>query len=127
MLILESYQGGILQITEIEIHAGDVDRPYKRIAEISVKVSAASMFSAAPTIEDVNLKLQEEASTIYANAVIDVEYDRGMSLTSYRVLKATGTAVIIESDVVRCPFCAEEIKRAATKCKHCHSDIPKEP
>ena len=112
-----------MRISDIEIHAGGVDRPYQRISELSVKVSAASMFSPAPTIEDVNLKLQEEAAAIYANAVIDVEYDRGMSLTSYKVLKARGVAVILESSDVACPACAELIKRAARKCKHCGSEV----
>jgi hypothetical protein len=112
-----------LRISDIEIHAGGVDRPYKRVSELSVKVSAASMFSAAPTIEDVNLKLQEEAAAIYANAVIDVEYDRGMSLTSYKVLKARGGAVILESADIACPSCAETIKRAAKKCRHCGIDL----
>ena len=55
--------------------------------------------------------------------MINVSYSRGMSLMSYEVLKAVGTAVIVESDEVNCPFCAETIKRAAKKCKHCGSDL----
>lgn len=46
-----------------------------------------------------------------------------MSLTSYEVLKAVGTAVMAEADEVQCPFCAETIKRAARECKHCGSDL----
>ena len=69
-----------MQITHIEIHAGDVDRPYRTIGAISAKVQAATAFSQTPTIEDVNLKLQEQASRMGANAVIQVQYDRGMSL-----------------------------------------------
>jgi hypothetical protein len=75
------------------------------------------------TIEDVNLKLQEQASRMGANAVIQVQYDRGMSLTSYKVLKAKGIAVVLESDEVKCPLCAELIKREAVKCKHCGSAL----
>ncbi|HRV29679.1 MAG TPA: zinc ribbon domain-containing protein [Spirochaetia bacterium] len=30
-----------------------------------------------------------------------------------------------ESDTTTCPYCAETIKREATRCKHCGSDIPK--
>lgn len=112
-----------MRVNEIEIHTGGVDRPYQRVAELSVKVSAASMFSPTPTIEDANLKLQEEAAAIYANAVIEVEYERGMALTSYKVLKARGVAVILEAADVPCPDCAELIKRAARKCKHCGSVI----
>lgn len=29
----------------------------------------------------------------------------------------------VDSDEVQCPFCAEAIKRAAKKCKHCGSDL----
>lgn len=112
-----------MKITDIAIHTGDIDQPYKSVRQITVKVSKASAFSKSPTIEDANFKLQEEASHRYANAVIDVKYKRGMSLISYEVLTATGTAVIVESDQIQCPFCAELIKRQAKKCKHCASDL----
>lgn len=112
-----------MKVTEIEIHAGDVDRPYKTIGEISAKVQAATAFSKTPTLEDINLKLQEQAAQMGANAVIKVEYNRGMSLTSYKVLRAKGVAVALESDEVKCPYCAELVKREAIKCKHCGSDL----
>lgn len=88
-----------------------------------LEVQAATLFSKTMTIEDVNLKLQEQASRMGANAVIQVQYDRGMSLTSYKVLKAKGIAVVLESDEVKCPYCAELIKRGAVKCKHCGSAL----
>ncbi len=58
-----------------------------------------------------------------ANAVIHVDYSRGMSPTSYKVLRAKGIAVTIESDEIKCPFCAELVKREAKMCKHCKSDL----
>ena len=112
-----------MQITDIPIHANEIAEPYEVRGEITAKVSKASLFSKPPTIEDVNFKLQEEASKLGANAVMNVNYSRGMSLTSYEVLKAVGTAVVVESDEKPCPFCAETIKRAAKKCKHCGSDL----
>jgi hypothetical protein len=112
-----------MKITEIAIHSDDISQPYRVLREITAKVSKGSLLSKSPTIEDVNFKLQEEASKLGANAVIKVTYSRGMSLMSYEVLKAVGSAVIVESDEVQCPFCAETIKRAAKKCKHCGSDL----
>jgi len=114
-----------MKVDEIEIHAGDIDRSKKVIGPITAKVSATTALSKTPTIEDVNFKLQEEALKKGANAIINVKYKRGASLTSWKVLTAKGTAVIVESDVKKCPFCAELIKKEAIKCKHCGADLSK--
>ena len=111
-----------MDIQSVEIHTGGIDRPYQRVHSIEAKVSASSIFAPEPSLGDVNLELQRAAAEIYANAVIDVEYKRTMSLTSYKVLKATGVAVIVESADVDCSVCAERIKRAAKKCRFCGAD-----
>ena len=82
-----------MKVTEIEIHAGDVDQPYRTVGVISAQVEAATLFPKTPTLEDINFKLQEKASQLGANAVIKVEYNRGMS-------QAGGAAVVLESDEV---------------------------
>jgi hypothetical protein len=56
-----------MQITEIAIHANDITQPYKALREITAKVPKGSLLSKSPTIEDVNFKLQEEASKLGAN------------------------------------------------------------
>jgi len=89
-----------MKVTEIEIHAGDVDQPYRTVGEISAKVEAATLFPKTPTLEDINFKLQEKASQLGANAVIKVEYNRDMALTPYKALRASGVAVVLESDEV---------------------------
>lgn len=112
-----------MQIEAIEIYDGEPPTPYTAIGSVRGRVGAATAFSKTPTIEDVNLKLREEASRLGANAVINVIYKRGPIPSSWKGLTATGTAVRVESDDRACPFCAETIKAAAIKCKHCGSDL----
>ena len=90
---LEKKEGSSMKVTEIEIHAGDVDHPYRVVANISAKVETATPFPKTPTLENINFKLQEKASQLGATAVIKVEYNRGTS-------QASGVAVVLESDEV---------------------------
>ncbi len=108
---------------EIKIFTGEPDTPFQAIREIKARVGAATALSKTPTIEDVNLKLQEEASKVGADAVINVSYNRGISATSWKALTATGTAVKLESTDFPCPVCAETIKRAAAKCRFCGTEL----
>lgn len=106
----------------IQIIVGVPDVPYKSLGEIKARVGAATGFSKTPTIEDVNYKLQEMATKLGANAVINVTYDRGISATSWRALTARGLAVLLEPDDKKCSVCAETIKREAIKCRFCGAD-----
>lgn len=75
-------------------------------------------------MDDANARLREETIRLGANAIINVKYERS-SLTSWRGIKASGIAVLLDSDEKKCPFCAELIKKEAIKCKHCGSDLTK--
>lgn len=110
-------------VNGIEIHTGNIDVPYKKIRQIEAVCEAGSALLAAPTIEQVNFKLVELALKVGANAVINVEYNSGISLTSWKSLKATGLAILKESEEIKCPVCAETIKRAAIKCRFCGAEI----
>jgi ribosomal protein L37AE/L43A len=112
-----------MRIDQIEIHTGPVGFEFQAVRQLEARCEAKTAMSKAPTIADVNLKLQEMAAGIGANAVIDVKYDSGMSLTSWRSMKATGLAVLRVADDIPCPMCAETIKRAAKKCRHCGADL----
>src|ERR1044072_6015526 len=101
-----------MQIEAIEIHDGKPAQPYRVVGDVKAKVGAATAFSKAPTLDDVNAKLREQAARLGANAVIDVQYKRGATATSWKGLTAVGTAVLLEPDEKTCPYCAETIKAA---------------
>jgi hypothetical protein len=108
---------------DVQIYTDDPDLDCEFVGIVKAKVGAAVVFSKAPTLEDVNFRLQEEAIKVGANAVIKVEYRRGATATSWKGLTATGVAVRVLSDETTCPLCAETIKRAAVRCKHCGADL----
>lgn len=109
----------------IDIYTGDVDKPYKEIGKIKARVGAPSAFHKAPTRDQVNSKLREIALKKGANAVIKVEYYRGISPLSWKAHTATGIAVNMKKDEFRCPYCAEFINKEAIKCKHCGEKLVK--
>ena len=111
--------GGIMKIEDIELHVGNVDFPYTAVRELKAKCEASHAFMPAPTETEINAKLRGMAAKVGANAVIDVRYNSGVSITSWKSMTGTGLAVIRESDDVVCPHCAETIKRAAIKCRFC--------
>jgi uncharacterized protein YbjQ (UPF0145 family) len=114
-----------MRVEDIEIIAdADLGRPYKVLGDVMARVTAGSAWNKARTVEDVNSKLREVALKKGANAIINVSYKRGASMTSWKALTAYGTAVIAESVDRVCPFCAETIKRSAKVCRYCGKDLP---
>lgn len=85
-----------MRIEDIEIHTGRPDAPFKKLGPIKAQVGAATVFSRAPTMDEVNQKLRERAVQMRANAIIEVVYDRGVSMSSWKAITATGTAVVLE-------------------------------
>lgn len=78
----------------MEILENVPDRPHQVIGPVKARVTSKTLFSKDRTIEDVNAKLATTAQEMGANGVIGVQYNRGVSFTSWKALTATGTAVV---------------------------------
>jgi hypothetical protein len=96
----------------VQIFTGEPDQPYTILGTVAAKQDDGN-------IEDVGHVLIEQAARMGANAIINVTYERKASWFSWSQLNAVGTAVILESDEVECPSCAELIKSKAKKCRFC--------
>lgn len=81
---------------DIQIFEGPTDQPYTSVGPIKARVGAKTAFSKAPTPDAVNVKLRGEAAKMGANAVINVQYERGISAMSWKALTATGEAVVLQ-------------------------------
>lgn len=119
--ILNNYSLSDIQTDEIPIYPNAPNDSFVEYGKIAVRADS-SLFSKTATMNDANARLREEAVKLGANAIISVKYNRS-SLTSWRGMKATGTAVFIESSEKLCPFCAEKIKKESTVCKHCGKEL----
>ena len=100
----------------VELFTGEPERPYSVLGQVAAKQDDGN-------IEDVNSVLIEQATRLGADGIINLSYDRKVSMMSWKQLRATGTAVKFESDDYDCPVCAERIKRTAKKCRFCGTDL----
>ncbi len=82
-----------MRIDAIELHVGEPDFPYTQLRQLEAKSEARTVFSAAPTHDAVNAQLREMAARLGADAVIRIEYNKGISMSSWNSLKGTGVAV----------------------------------
>ena len=98
----EEYQsvvkGNEVDPAKILISTGDIeDKIYTLLGRLKVSVNKTTVFHSDPTIEQVNMKLKDEASKIGADAVINVIYDGPkITLISWGTLDGEGDAVKYE-------------------------------
>lgn len=101
----------------IEIFTGEPEVPYEVVGTVECTGNDYA------DLDDVQLGLIEEATKLGANALINLTYERKVTWTSFNALRGTATAVILQSDTIPCPTCAEDIKRAAKKCRFCGQEF----
>jgi hypothetical protein len=66
-------------------------RKYKALGPIEVSIKKLTVFHRDPTKDQADEALSEKARTIGANAIINVRYQRGIGLTTWGYIDATGT------------------------------------
>ena len=76
-----------MKVEDIEIHTGTVGFQFEPLRRLEAKCESPTVFSKAPTIEDVNQKLRELAVKIGANAIVEVTYDSGPTMTAWRSVR----------------------------------------
>jgi hypothetical protein len=117
-----------MNVDAIEIHIGKPDFAYEPVRRLEAKAEARTAFSNSPTNSAVDAQLRQLAASVGADAVINVEYHRGVSMSSWNSLQGAGLAVRKVKEDITCPVCAETIKRAAKYCRFCGAQItPSEP
>jgi len=78
----------------ISLHSTEPNFYYKVVGNVEVTTEAPTLFDDTPSIGDVNQLMGQQALAMGADAIINVEYERGFSWTSWRVLTGRGIAVI---------------------------------
>lgn len=69
------------------------DRKYTDLGQVVATVKKLTVFHKNPTEEQANIVLAEKARALGADAVINVDYVRGIISSSWGAIRATGTAV----------------------------------
>ena len=112
--------------THVRILSTPPEGNYRALSEVVVKLTRWTPVERKYTREDVDQRLREKTMALGGNAIIHVRYDqKDHTLATAGYIEGRGLAIMDTSDIATCPFCAETIKREATRCKHCGSDIPK--
>lgn len=114
-----------MSMDQIEIHVAQPAFNYRPLRKLEVRSEAMTVFSRTPTEDDVNAKLRTLAAQVGGNAVVDVVYSRGISLTSWKALKATGVAVLKETAANdgACAACNAPNDAGARFCTNCGAAI----
>ena len=80
----------------VEIIYGGTDRPHRVIGEVKANKGARFLWSPYPEISEGEEALRKKAAKMGADAVINAQFDRGISIWSWKAVKGQGTAIAYE-------------------------------
>jgi len=75
------------------ITPGDVTGSYTELGVIKASVKKLTVFNENPTTDDVNVKLEQVAKKVGADAVVRVKYTGGATWDSWGAMNAEGVAI----------------------------------
>lgn len=80
----------------VEIIYGGTDRPHRVIGDVKANKGARFVWSPYPEIAEGEEALRKKAAKMGADAVINTQFDRGISVWSWKAVKGRGTAIAFE-------------------------------
>jgi len=85
-----------MEASSVELIYGGTERPHRVLGEVKASKGARFVWSPQPEMAEGEEALRKKAAKMGADAVIDVQLDRGVSIWSWKAVKGTGTAIVFE-------------------------------
>ena len=92
-----------MEASSVELIYGGTERPHRVLGEVKASKGAKTAFSKQPEMEEGEEALRKKAAKMGADAVINVQLDRGVSALSWKAVKGTGTAIAWEDSGAEAP------------------------
>jgi uncharacterized protein YbjQ (UPF0145 family) len=92
-----------VEASQVELIYGDTDRPHRVIGEVKASKGAKTAFSKQLDMSEGEEALRKKAAKMGADAVINVQMGRGVSVWSWKAVKGTGTAIAWEDSGAEAP------------------------
>lgn len=92
-----------MEASAVELIYGGTDRPHRIIGDVKASKGATFAWSPQPEMSEGEEALRKKAAKMGADAVINVNLDRGVSMWSWKAVKGSGTAIAWEDDGAEAP------------------------